>query len=225
MAAPVAHRFLARGVRAARSRPVLSAYNTRRVSQIDYRIREYPLQQGALEIAYIEEFFNEFPKRKSANDIETRLNGREMQILMAEVPLAEDPLVNVPVSYKVSHELHFEEREPALADLVERIGGVVEFKGRRILYNWLGATRRDWRGQGHFRAVSEQQEVWAFDRGFDEIIVKTKNRYYDMRAALARLEFNVIKVEQTSADSADAKVYLSKRISPEVRNLAIQRRS
>ena len=195
------------------------------MSEIDYRIREYPLQQGALEIAYIEEFFNEFPKRKSANDIETRLKGREMQILMAEVPLAEDPSVNVPVSYKVSHELHFEEREPALADLVERIGGVVEFKGRRILYNWLGATRRDWRGQGHFRAVSEQQEVWAFDRGFDEIIVKTKNRYYDMRAALARLEFNVIKVEQTSADSADAKVYLSKRISPEVRNLAIQRRS
>ena len=190
------------------------------MSETDYRIREYPLQQGALEIAYIEEFFNEFPKRKSANDIEMRLTGREMQILMAEVPLPEDPSVNVPVSYKVSHELHSEERDPMLADLVDRVRDVVDFTGRRILYNWLGATRRDWRGQGHFRAVSEQQEVWAFDHGFDEIIVKTKNRYYDMRAALARLEFNVIKVEQTSADSADAKVYLSKRISPEVRNLA-----
>lgn len=194
------------------------------MSETDYRIREYPLQQGALEIAYIEEFFNEFPKRKSANDIETRLNGREMQILMAEVPLPEDPSVNVPVSYKVSHEIHAEERDPALADLVDRIRGVVNFSGRRILYNWLGATRRDWRGQGHFRAVSEQQEVWAFDHGFDEIIVKTKNRYYDMRAALARLEFNVIKIEQTTDDPGDAKVYLSKRVSPEVRNLA-QRRS
>jgi len=194
------------------------------VSQPEYRVREYPLQQGALEIAYIEEFFNEFPKRKTAADIEVRLNGREMQILMAEVPLPEDPSVNVPVSYKVSHELYPEERDPALADLVERLRDVVEFKDRRILYNWLGATRRDWRGQGHFRAITEQQEVWAFDRGFDEIVVKTKNRYYDMRAALARLEFNVIKVEQTSEDLADAKVYLSKRISPEVRNLA-QRRS
>lgn len=194
------------------------------MSPIEYRIREYPLQQGALEIAYIEEFFNEFPKRKSANEIETRLKGREMQILMAEVPLPEDPSVNVPVSYKVSHELYPAERDPALCDLVDRLRDVVEFNGRRILYNWLGATRRDWRGQGHFRAVTEQQEVWAFDRGFDEIIVKTKNLYYDMRAALARLEFNVIKVEQTSTDSADAKVYLSKRISPEVRNLA-QRRS
>jgi hypothetical protein len=194
------------------------------VSHSEYRIREYPLQQGALEIAYIEEFFNEFPKRKSAADIESRLSGRQMQILMAEVPLPEDPSVNVPVSYKVSHELHREEGDPALADLVDRLRDVVEFNGRRVLYNWLGATRRDWRGQGHFRAVTEQQEVWAFDRGFDEIIVKTKNRYYDMRAALARLEFNVIKVEQTSSDLGDAKVYLSKRVSPEVRNLA-QRRS
>jgi hypothetical protein len=193
------------------------------VSEINYRIREYPLQQGALEIAYIEEFFNEFPKRKSANDIETRLKNREMQILMAEVPLPEDPTVNVPVSYKVSHELFPEERDPALADLVDRVRDVVNFSGRRILYNWLGATRRDWRGQGHFRAVSEQQEVWAFDQGFDEIIVKTKNRYYDMRAALARLEFNVIKVEPTSDDAGVAKVYLSKRISPEVRNFAKRR--
>lgn len=194
------------------------------MSQADYRIREYPLQQGALEIAYIEEFFNEFPKRKTANEIESRLNGREMQILMAEVPLPEDPSVNVPVSYKVSHELYPQESDPALADLVDRLRDVVEFNGRRILYNWLGATRRDWRGQGHFRAVSQQQELWASDQGFDEIIVKTKNRYYDMRAALARLEFNVIKIEPTTSDSADAKVYLSKRISPEVRNLA-QRRS
>lgn len=195
------------------------------MSEIDHRIREYPLQQGALEIAYIEEFFNEFPKRKTANDIETRLNGREMQILMAEVPLPEDPSVNVPVSYKVSHELFQEEGDPVLADLVDRVRDVVDFKDRRILYNWLGATRRDWRGQGHFRAVTEQQEIWAFDRGFDEVIVKTKNRYYDMRAALARLEFNVIKIEQTSNDPGDAKVYLSKRISPEVRNLATQRRT
>jgi hypothetical protein len=187
----------------------------------NFRVREYPLQQGALEIAYIEEFFNEFPKRKTAADIEARLSGREMQILMSDAPLPEDPSTTVPVSYRVSHELRAEEQDPAMADLVERLRDVVNFDpGRRILYSWLGATRRDWRGQGHFRAVSEAQERWAFERGFDEIIVKTKNRFYDMRAALARLEFDVIKVEQTSDDPSDAKVYLSKRIGPEVRNLA-----
>jgi hypothetical protein len=187
------------------------------VTRPEYFIREYPLQQGALEIAYIEEFFNEFPKRKSANEIETRLQNREMQILMAEVPLPEDPTVMVPVSYKVSHELTSDEADdPALADLVDRLRDVVEFRGRRILYNWLGATRRDWRGQGHFRAVTEQQEIWALNLGFDEIIVKTKNRYFDMRAALASLQFNVIKVEMVNDDPQDAKVYLSKRLGPSV---------
>ena len=188
------------------------------MSHSEYLIREYPLQQGALEIAYIEEFFNEFPKRKSAAEIEARLCDREMQILMAEVPLPEDPSVMVPVSYKVSHELAHDEQDPALADLVDRLRDVVEFRGRRILYNWLGATRRDWRGQGHFRAVTEQQEAWALALGFDEIIVKTKNRYYDMRATLASLQFNVIKVEAPSGghDHEDAKVYLSKRLGPSV---------
>ena len=185
------------------------------MSHSEYFIREYPLQQGALEIAYIEEFFNEFPKRKSATEIETRLRDREMQILMAEVPLPEDPSVMVPVSYKVSHEITNDENDPALADLVDRLRDVIEFRDRRILYNWLGATRRDWRGQGHFRAVTEQQEVWALALGFDEIIVKTKNRYFDMRAALASLQFNVIKVESsTNDDPLDSKVYLSKRLGP-----------
>ena len=187
------------------------------MSHAEYFIREYPLQQGALEIAYIEEFFNEFPQRKTAAEIEARLKDREMQILMAEAPLREDPSVMLPVSYKVSHELSADETDPTLADLVDRLRDVVEFRGRRILYNWLGATRRDWRGQGHFRAITEQQEIWALALGFDEIIVKTKNRYFDMRAALASLQFNVIKVELAENDDPqDAKVYLSKRLAPSV---------
>lgn len=184
------------------------------MSGTEHIIREYSRQQGALEIAYIEEFFNEFPKRKTAAEIEARLADREAQILMAEAPLPEDPSMLVPVSYKVSHELREDETDPALMDLVDRLRDVVEFRDRRILYNWLGATRPDWRGQGHFRAVTEQQEVWALNLGFDEIVVKTKNRYYDMRAALASLRFDVIKIEQTSDDPGDAKVYLSKRLGP-----------
>lgn len=182
---------------------------------MEYVIREYPLQQGALEIAYIEEFFNEFPKRKTAAEILARLEGRECQILMAEARLPDDPGTVVPVSYKVSHELRAEEDDPALADLVARLDGVVEFDGRRILYNWLGATRMDWRGQGHFRALTEEQEVWAVAIGYDEVVVKTKNRYYDMRGTLDSLEFNVIKLEP-AAEALDSKVYLSKQLGPYV---------
>jgi hypothetical protein len=182
---------------------------------VEYVIREYPLQQGALEIAYIEEFFNEFPKRKTTAEILSRLDGRESQILMAEAPLPDDPSAILPVSYKVSHELLGNETDPSLVDLVHRLGDAVEFNGRRILYNWLGATRMDWRGQGHFRALTEEQEVWAVSQGYDEVVVKTKNRYYGMRGTLDSLEFNVVKFEPAD-DPMESKVYLSKRLGPSV---------
>jgi hypothetical protein len=179
----------------------------------EYLIREYPVQQGALEIAYIEEYFNEFPIRKSQSEIVQRLQDRDAQILMAEAGLPGDGSTVVPVSYKVSHELRADESDPKLADLVDRLRGVVNFSGTRILYNWLGATRRDWRGQGHFRALTEHQEAWAVGQGFDEIIVKTKNKYYDMRSALDQLQFDVIKFEP-APDNLEAKVYLRKRLGP-----------
>lgn len=185
------------------------------MSDIKYFIREYPLQQGALEIAYIEEYFNDFPKRKAAGEIMQRLDGREYQILMAEAPLPDEPATMVPVSYKVSHEIKDEETDLKLIDLVGRLRHAVEFAGRRVLYNWLGATRLDWRGQGHFRALTEEQEVWAVAQGYDEIVVKTKNRYYGMRGTLDSLQFNVVKLEP-AIDALESKVYLSKRLGPGV---------
>ena len=181
----------------------------------NYMIREYPLQQGALEIGYIEEYFSEFPERKSASEIMRRLDGREFQILMAEAPLPDDSSTVVPVSYKVSHELRAEESDPKLADLVARLREALDFDRHRILYNWLGATRLDWRGQGHFRALTEEQEVWAVSSGYGEIVVKTKNRYYDMRGTLDSLQFNVVKLEPAS-DPLESKVYLSKRLGANV---------
>ncbi len=183
------------------------------MTQPRYHIREYPLQQGALEIGYIEEYFNEFPTRKSATEIVARLTDRDYQILMAEAPLPDDRATVVPVSYKVSHELREAETDPKLMDLVDRLRDVVAFDGRKILYNWLGATRLDWRGRGHFRALTEEQEVWAVTHGYDEVVVKTKNRYHNMRAALDRLEFNVIKLE-VADDPLESKVYMSKRLGP-----------
>jgi GNAT superfamily N-acetyltransferase len=107
---------------------------------------------------------------------------------------------------------------------VDRLRGPVVFGEGRFVYNWIGATRRDWRGQGHFRALTEQQEEWAVDQGFDEVVVKTKNRYYDMRGTLDSLRFDVIKLE-AARDSLDSKVYLSKRLGPFVLDAHRSRRS
>jgi GNAT superfamily N-acetyltransferase len=182
---------------------------------LEHHITRYPLEQGALEIEYIEEFFGEYKRRKTASEIVGRLQDRDHLILMAMAPLPDDPGTVVPASYKVAHEIRSEESIPKLADLVVRLCDYVNFKDRRILYTWIGGTRRDWRGQGHFRALTEQQEAWAIENGFDEILVKTKNRFYEMRGTLDHLHFNVVKYEP-HADNQESKVYLSKKLGQEV---------
>jgi hypothetical protein len=183
---------------------------------LEYLIKQYPLETGALEIQYIEEYFGEFPRKKTAAEIVARLREREFLILMAEAPLPDDPGIIVPVSFKVVHEIRLGEREPKLADLVSRLSASVRFEDRKILYSWIGGTRRDWRGQGHFRALTEESEAWAHASGFHEVVVKTKNRYYDMRGTLDQLEFNVIKYEVHDRDNRESKVYLSKQLTSDV---------
>jgi hypothetical protein len=183
---------------------------------LEYLIKQYPLETGALEIQYIEEYFGEFPRKKTAQEIINRLRDRESLILMAEAPLPDDPGLIVPVSYKIVHEIRTKEGDPKLADLVERLKNSVRFEGRKVLYSWIGATRRDWRGQGHFRALTEESEAWAHAAGYHEVIVKTKNRFYDMRGTLDQLEFNVIKYEVHPLDNRESKVYLSKQLTSDV---------
>ena len=183
---------------------------------MEYHITQFELEQGALEIQYIEEYFGEFPRKKSAVEIIARLRGRIHLILLASAALPDDPTTVVPVSFKVAHEITMDETDPRLVDLVGRLHEHVQFDGRRILYTWIGGTRRDWRGQGHFRALTEQQEEWAIANGFDEIVVKTKNRFYEMRGTLDHLRFEVVKYERHAADNAESKVYLSKKLAPEI---------
>ena len=183
---------------------------------MEYLITSYELEQGALEIQYIEEFFGEFPRKKTAAEIVGRLSKRQHSILIASASLPDDPGTVVPVSYKVGHEIRIPEKEPKLADLVARLSDHVQFDGRKVLYTWIGGTRRDWRGQGHFRALTEQQEAWAIEQGFDEIVVKTKNKFYEMRGTLDHLRFEVVKYERNLSDNAESKVYLSKKLHSEV---------
>ncbi len=192
---------------------------------MEYLIKQYALQQGALEIEYIEEFFLDFPRKKTAAEVVQRLSDRDHQILMAEAPLPDDPGMIVPVSFKVAHELRAQEHDPKLADLVAQLEDVVRFDGRRVLYQWIGGTRTDWRGQGHFRALTEEQEVWAMDNGFDEIVVKTKNQYYEMRSTLAQLHFDIIRFVQHPVDAAESKLFYSKRLGQHVLDSHRSRRS
>src|SRR5438132_14259883 len=130
-----------------------------------------------------------------------------------------------PVSFKSVHELRLTEKEDKLVDLVARLKDCIQFDGRKVLYSWIGGTRRDWRGQGHFRALTEESEAWAHSSGYHEVVVKTKNRFYDMRGTLDQLEFNVIKYEVNPYDNRESKVYLSKQLTSDVVRAHTSRRS
>src|ERR1700758_1970973 len=96
---------------------------------VKYHIQNYDLEQGALGIQYIEEYFGEFPRKKTAAEIVRRLEGRAHIILLATAPLPDDPGSVVPVSFKVAHEIKHPETEPKLIDLMHRLQDFVQFGG------------------------------------------------------------------------------------------------
>jgi len=182
---------------------------------MEHRIVQYRLEQGALEAAFMEEMFTEFSGKKTAAEIIQRLQDREHLILISLGRSLEDPTLEVPVAFKVGHELRQFERNIQLSDLVSRLGDSIRFAGRKIFYSWIGGTRKEWRGEGHYRALTEQQEEWAVQHGYDELLVKTKNKFYSMRGTLDHLRFDVIKFEPHRTDKTESKVYLSKQLSPD----------
>jgi GNAT superfamily N-acetyltransferase len=183
---------------------------------MNHIIRQYKLEAGAQEVAYMEETFTEFAWRKSAGDIIHRLRDREHLILLSMVTSPDDPGHEIPVAFKVGHELRVPESDLALADLGFHLSDVVHFTGRKVFYSWIGGTRKKWRGQGHYRALTEQQEEWAHEHGYHELIVKTKNKNYSMRATLDHLRFDIIKFEADPLSNEESKMYLSKRIGTDV---------
>ena len=183
---------------------------------MEHIIRQYTLEPGALEAQYIEEYFTEFKSKKTAEEIIARLRDREHLILLSMAE--DDDGALIPVAYKIGHELRAQETGIKLAELVSKLRDVVEFPNRKIFYSWIGGTRVEWRGQGRYRALTEQQEEWAHAQGFQELVVKTKNRFYGMRATLDHLNFDVIKFQRHLRDNRESKVYLSKKIGAEVLN-------
>ena len=183
---------------------------------MEHKIRQYRLEQGALEVEYMEGMFVEFSGKKGAAEIMKRLEGREHLILMSMAQSLEDPSLEIPVAFKVGHELREYETDLQLSDLAFHLRDAVRFKQRKVFYSWIGGTRKEWRGQGHYRALTEQQEEWAHSHGYHELVVKTKNRFYGMRATLDHLNFDVIKFQRHLRDNRESKVYLSKKIAAEV---------
>ena len=183
---------------------------------MEHIIRRYGLEEGALEVQYLEETFSEFGNKKTADEIIERLHDRDYLILLSVAPSPDNPDELMPVAFKVGHELREFETQAKLVDLVHQLSGCVQFADRKIFYSWIGGTRKDWRNVGHYRALTEQQEEWAHQHGYHELVVKTKNRFYPMRTTLDQMQFNVVKFQPDLGNNRESKLYMSKRIGAEL---------
>ena len=180
-------------------------------------IKQYALEQGALEIQYIEEFFGEFRRKKTATEIVERLEDREHLIHMIEAPLADEPSQVVPVAFKVGHEIRAERVDiPKLADLVRRLDGAVQFDGPQ------GALRVDRRHASRLarQGVFPRAQRGAGSLGLRERLPRDRRQdeeqFYEMRGTLDNLRFEVVKFEPHPADHAESKVYLSRKLDASV---------
>ena len=128
----------------------------------------------------MEEFFGEFPRKKTAAEIVRRLDGCSHLILLANAPLADDPGSVVPCRSRSRTRsgpriLGQQARRPGVAAEATWSSTADECSTRgSAAPGATGAARG-------ISALTEQQELWAIEQGFDEIVVKTKNKFYDMR--------------------------------------------
>jgi hypothetical protein len=182
---------------------------------VEYHITHYDLEQGALEIQYIEEYFGEFPRKKTAAEIVRRLSDRPHLILIASGALPDDPgpcsrcrtrspTKFAPMSKEPSSQSWFivfttscsstDARcfIPGSAARVE-IGVGRAFPCSHRTAGALGNRAGLRRGR---RQDEEQvlRDAWTLDH----------------------LRFEVIKYERDPIDNAESKVYLSKRLHPEL---------
>src|SRR2546428_1449519 len=142
---------------------------------MEHIIRQYSLEAGALEAQYIEEYFTEFRRKKTAEEIIDRLKDREHLILVSMAPPDDDGTLT-PVAYKIGHELRSQEANIMLSDLVSQLREVVDFSNRKIFYSWIGGTPQEWGAHGRYPALTQHHEETGHARGYPELVVQNENK-------------------------------------------------
>jgi ribosomal protein S18 acetylase RimI-like enzyme len=81
-----------------------------------------------------------------------------------------------------------------------------------VFYSWLGGVLPDFRNLGLAGAMLRHQEVWARQRGFHQIRVKTRNHFKAMLTMLVKHGYQIIAMKADPELSANNRLELSKNI-------------
>ena len=103
----------------------------------------------------------------------------------------------VPVSFKVAHEIT-RAGDRAEARRSGGTGCATTCSSTAGASSTPGSAARGATGaaRGSSARSPSSRSSWAIEQGFDEIVVKTKNKFYDMRGTLDHLRFEVVKYER-----------------------------
>ena len=108
----------------------------------------------------------EFVRPATEDDLKQRLRGHRALILVAEL---NEELVGVKIGYQLSEE---------------------------CFYSWLGGVAPAGRRSGVAQALLEAQEEWVVTQGYQELRVKSRNRFPAMLRLLLRNGYQVEHLEK-----------------------------
>ena len=114
----------------------------------------------------VQRLIDEFAKPADEVSLQARLNGRQPLILVAE---QDGRLVGVKIGYRLSE---------------------------TCFYSWLGGVAPEGRRAGVAQALLEAQEAWVAGQGFEELRVKSRNRFPAMLRLLIKNGYRIEHMEK-----------------------------
>lgn len=123
-------------------------------------------QASVAEAAVVLARIDEFAEPADEMALQTRLRGKQPLILVAEL---DEQLVGVKIGYRLSE---------------------------TCFYSWLGGVAPEGRCGGVAQALLETQEAWAVEHGFQELRVKSRNRFPAMLRLLLRNGYLIEHMEK-----------------------------
>ncbi|WP_139684793.1 GNAT family N-acetyltransferase [Vibrio tasmaniensis] len=123
------------------------------------------VREGSLEeVVSVAEQISEFARKESVASLTARLEGKKSLILVAEE-------ANVLLGFKIGYELN-----------------------SNTFYSWFGGVSPFARNKGVAQAQLDVQELWAQERGYEHLKVKSRNQFPAMLCLLLKNGYRIEKL-------------------------------
>jgi len=73
--------------------------------------------------------------------------------------------------------------------------GYDKFEDGKNFYTWMGGVLPDFRQKGIADALAKKQETWIAQNGFQNVILKTRNKHQGMLIFAIKNNFKIIEIE------------------------------